>query len=113
LALGYRIPKFGGTTVEQWADAGRRATYEALDQMLTPGATTSRRNWRASMAQDVIKGRRTEIDFMNGHIVARGRERGVPTPVSAAVVDAVHDVESGRRDPDPQNIAWVLDRAGV
>jgi len=113
LALGYRIPKFGGATVEQWADAGRRATYDALDQMLTPGATTSRRNWRASMAQDVVKGRRTEIDFMNGHIVARGRERGVPTPVSAAVVDAVHDVESGRRVPDAQNIAWVLNRAGV
>jgi 2-dehydropantoate 2-reductase len=113
LALGYRVPKFGGAPIEQWADAGRRETYDALDHMLTPASSTSRRNWRASMAQDVVKGRRTEIDFMNGHVVARGRERGVPTPVSAAVVDAVHDVERGASAPDPQNIASVLRRAGV
>ena len=31
LALGYTIPKFNGATAEQWADAGRRETYEALD----------------------------------------------------------------------------------
>ncbi len=39
-------------------------------------------------------GRPTEIDSMNGYVVARGVERGVPTPVSAAV-DIVRDVEAG------------------
>ena len=112
LALGYRIPKFGSVTAEQWADAGRRETYEALDRMLTPTSTGSR-SWRASMAQDVTKGRPTEIDYMNGHVVAQGRERGVPTPVSAAVVAVVHEVERGQRKPEPQNIALTLRRAGV
>jgi 2-dehydropantoate 2-reductase len=112
LALGYRIPKFNGAPAEQWAAADERSTYEALDTMLRPTAA-SRRNWRASMAQDVAKGRPTEIDFMNGFIVARGRERGVPTPVSAAVVDIMHEVESGRRAPAPENLALALTRAGV
>src|SRR5262249_44676184 len=31
LALGYKIPKFNGAPVEQWADASTRTTYEALD----------------------------------------------------------------------------------
>ena len=111
-ALGYRVPKFNGAAAEQWADAARRETYEALDRMLTP-ASVSRRNWRASMAQDVVKGRPTEIDYMNGHVVAQGRERGVPTPVSTAVIEVMHEVEKGIRQPAPQNIKLVLRRAGL
>ena len=112
LALGFQVPKFNGAEVKQWAAADRRETYEALDRMLTP-ASASARSWRASMAQDVIKGRITEIDHMNGHVVAQGRERGVPTPVSAAVVEVVHEVERGQRKAEPQNIALTLRRAGA
>jgi 2-dehydropantoate 2-reductase len=111
LALGYRVPKFNGAQAEQWAAADRPEAYEVLDRMLTPTAGGGR-NWRASMAQDVAKGRRTEIDQMNGHVVARGRERGVPTPVSAAVVDVIHEIEEGARKPTPENIGLVLRRAG-
>jgi 2-dehydropantoate 2-reductase len=112
LALGHRIPRFGGADAEQWADADRSATYEVFDRMLTP-ASAGGRNWRASMAQDVAKGRPTEIDHMNGYVAASGRERGVPTPVSAAVVEVIHEVEDGSRQPAPQNIGLVLRRAGL
>ena len=112
LALGYTIPKFNGETAEKWADSTRRETYVALDEMLTP-KTASTRNWKASMAQDVTKGRPTEIDYMNGHVVAQGRTKGVPTPVSAATVDVMHEVEQGTRKPAAENIAAVLKRAGV
>jgi 2-dehydropantoate 2-reductase len=112
LALGHRVPKFNGAAAEQWADAARRETYEALDRMLTPAAAT-RRNWRASMAQDVAKGRPTEIDYMNGHVVAQGRQKVVSTPVSAATVEVMHEVEKGARQPEPKNIELVLRRAGL
>jgi len=112
LALGYRIPKFNGNTAEQWAAADRRDVYESLDKQLTPTGASGR-NWRASMGQDVTKGRPTEIDYMNGHVVAKGREVGVPTPVSAATVEMVREVDAGTRKPDPQNIGHVLKRAGV
>ena len=111
-ALGYRVPKFNGATAEQWADAHRRETYEALDRMLTPASGRSV-NWRASMAQDVTKGRATEIDFMNGYVVAQGRERGVPAPVSSAVVEVMHEVANGSRKPDPKNVELTLRRAGL
>src|SRR5262249_37795441 len=113
VASGYKIPKFGGATAEQWADAGRRETYDALDRMLTPTSSGSSRSWRASMGQDITKGRPTEIDYMNGHVVAQGQTRGVPTPVSAAVVDMVHEVETGARQAVPQNIQTTLRRAGI
>src|SRR5213083_227359 len=112
LALGYQVPKFNGATTEQWADAGRRETWSALDTMLTPTEGT-KRNWRASMAQDVVKGRPTEIDFMNGLVVDKGRERKVPTPVSAAAVEAIHEIERGSRKPAAENLGLTLERAGV
>ena len=112
LALGYKVPKFNGTTADQWAAADRREVYDTLDQMLTP-ASAGGRNWRSSMGQDVTKGRPTEIDYMNGYVVAQGRERGVPTPVSAATVDIVREVDAGTRKPEAQNIGLVLKRAGV
>jgi 2-dehydropantoate 2-reductase len=110
--LGHRVPPFGGAPAERWAEADRGEVYADLDQMLARRASGPGRNWRASMAQDVIKGRPTEIDYMNGHVVARGRECGVPTPVSAAVVEALHEVEAGARKPAPEGIAWALRRAG-
>jgi 2-dehydropantoate 2-reductase len=112
LALGHRVPAFAGAPAERWADAGRPETRDDLDRLLTPTAAGGR-SWRASMAQDVAKGRRTEIDEMNGFVAARGRERGVATPVSRAVVDTVHEVESGSRPPAPGNLELSLRRAGL
>ncbi len=111
LALGYRVPAFAGAPAERWADAERAETRDALDRLLTPTASGGR-GWRASMAQDVTKGRRTEIDEMNGWVVARGQECGVPTPVSRAVVETVHEVDSRSRPAAPGNLELTLRRAG-
>ena len=111
LKQGYRIPKFNGREAEQWAQAGRPDVYAELDAMLKPKEGAGR-NWRASMAQDVIKGRRSEIDFMNGRVVDKGRELGVPTPVSAAVVEMMREIDAGSRKPAPEHIEVALKRAG-
>ena len=111
LALGHRVPAFAGAPAERWADAGSPETRDALDRLLTPAAAGGR-SWRASMAQDVAKGRRTEIDEMNGFVMARGQECTVTTPVSRAVVDTIHEVESGARPAAPGNLELTLRRAG-
>jgi 2-dehydropantoate 2-reductase len=36
----------------------------------------------SSTAQDIERGKRTEIDSLNGYVVRRGRELGIPTPVN-------------------------------
>ena len=112
LALGYTIPKINGATAEQWAAADQRETWQTLDEMLRP-KSASGRNWKASMAQDVAKGRPTEIDYMNGFVVDKGREAGVPTPVSAAVVETVREIDRGQRKQAAENIGVTLKRAGV
>ena len=39
----------------------------------------------SSTAQDLIRGKRTEIDSLNGYVSRRGAELGVPTPVNHAL----------------------------
>ena len=49
---------------------------------------------------------------MNGYVTAQGREAGIPTPVSAAIVEAVREVEVGARTQSAQSLALVLRLAG-
>jgi 2-dehydropantoate 2-reductase len=48
----------------------------------------------ASMRQDLMKGRPTEIDYMNGAVVERGRRHGLACPVNAALVALIKALES-------------------
>jgi len=56
------------------------------------------------MGQDMVKGRRTEIEFLNGFIVGKGKEVGVSTPANAALTDIVKRVEKGELQPDKRHI---------
>ena len=49
---------------------------------------------RSSMLQDIEQRRGTEIDFINGYIVRRGHELGVPCPGHAALWRAIKEREA-------------------
>ncbi len=55
------------------------------------------RRIRSSSLQSLERGRVTEVDFLNGYICGKGREYGVPTPVNAAVVQMIKEIETGTR----------------
>ena len=65
------------------------------------------------MSQDVSKGRRTEIEFMNGFIAREGNKSGIPTPVNAAITSVVAEIDMGIRLPEQDNIREVMLRAGL
>jgi 2-dehydropantoate 2-reductase len=44
---------------------------------------------RSSMLQDLSRGKKTEIDFINGAIVWKGRDHGIPTPYNTFIVDLI------------------------
>jgi 2-dehydropantoate 2-reductase len=48
----------------------------------------------ASMRQDLLRGKPTEIDFMNGAVVALGRRHGIDCPVNAALAAIVKAMET-------------------
>lgn len=47
----------------------------------------------SSMCQDILKGEKTEIDFLNGKIVELGRKHGIPTPVNETLVSLIKFLE--------------------
>jgi len=53
------------------------------------------RSNRNSMLQDLDKGRKTEIDFINGQIVKYGMKLGIDTPVNAELTYKIKKLERG------------------
>lgn len=108
-ALGFQLEPMLGMAPQTLALAGegnRDALAEIVD-ILTTGAKTRADEQRPSMAQDIAKGRRTETDYINGYIAARGREVGVNADVHARIDEAVKRVERGAARPSPDNVAGV------
>jgi 2-dehydropantoate 2-reductase len=68
-------------------------TEKGLKNVETLGEATS------STAQDIARGKPTEIDSLNGYIVRRGKELGVPTPVNMTLFALIKLIEesSARR----------------
>jgi 2-dehydropantoate 2-reductase len=59
---------------------------------------------RPSMWQDIEKGRKTEVDFVNGYVVRKGKELGKPTPANELVTKIVHQIEGGEKQPGTDNL---------
>jgi 2-dehydropantoate 2-reductase len=68
-------------------------------QLVQKGANAPGKH-RASMLQDVLAKRQTEVDFMNGAIVQWGDKSGVPTPLNRAVWELIKGLEHSWKDPD-------------
>jgi len=52
---------------------------------------------RSSMLQDLTRGSRTEIDFLNGKVVELGKRHGIPTPANDCLTQLVRFLEVRRR----------------
>jgi len=83
-AAGVALPAF----------AERGAALSGAYQVASQMAAT-----RSSTAQDLMRGKKTEIDSLNGFIVRRGRALGVPTPVNHALYTLVRLAESASPRP--------------
>ncbi len=59
---------------------------------------------RPSMGQDMAKGRRTEIEFLNGFVAREGTKAGLQARANERLVDIVKKVERGELKQDPSHI---------
>ncbi len=67
---------------------------------------------RASMLQDIERGARTEVDVINGSIVARAERLGLDAPANRRVVELVHAMERGELRPSVDLFEDVLAAGG-
>ena len=62
------------------------------------GISRSMAEATSSTAQDIARGKRTEIDHLNGYVVRRGEALGVPTPVNRTLHALVKLLEEAGED---------------
>src|SRR5207249_12128699 len=96
-ALGYQLEEIYHLPPETIARAGEgdEAAIRACDEeRLRQGKRTATEQ-RPSMGQDMQKGRRTEIEFLNGLVVREGEKLGLTCRANAVLTDIVKRVERG------------------
>ena len=91
-ALGIRLHTVIGISPDAVIDAAEGHNLEEVESTLLDSARSAGTGGVPSFGQDVRKGRRTEIDYLNGYVSEKGREIGVPTPFNDRIVDIVHDL---------------------
>ncbi len=68
---------------------------------------------KSSMWQDVEKGRKTEIDFINGYVERKADELGISTPVNKALIQLVKAIENKEKTPSDDNIQSFYDQVRI
>ena len=101
-AQGYKTTPIIGLKPEDVRQSNRFLEL-LLDKMTADVGPTARN----AMYQDHLKGRRTEIEHINGLVVEAGRRHGLATPVNDVLVDINRQITAGALQPDRAN----LDRA--
>ncbi|MBI2226276.1 MAG: 2-dehydropantoate 2-reductase [Betaproteobacteria bacterium] len=108
-ALGYEIGPIVKVSPEHWVSAASgdgkcmRIVEAGLSAYLNQLTEAGRRE-RDSMGRDVMAGRRTEVDFINGLIAARGEQTGVPVPVHRGLTSIIRRIERREIAPHGDNI---------
>jgi len=108
-ALGVIVEGVMGISAAEWADAAAGRNVEEFETKLLENAGRRRNTGRASFGQDVLKGRRTEIEYLNGYVASEGRKVGVRTPVNDALVALVQSFPPGTLRPDPELLKPIYD----
>jgi 2-dehydropantoate 2-reductase len=107
-AAGYEIEPLMGIEAQKFVDAAQGKNAEALHAEMAAGAR-GLAGGRPSLLQDVIRGRRTEIEELNGYVATEGKRLGVPTPFNEAIVSEVLRHGVGTLQPDPKNLEPIAE----
>ena len=107
------VCKAGGIRIEpvQGKDIVKLLNYtnalkRAFSFFIIPIAIRKHAKLKASMLQDLEKGKKSEVDAINGAVCVYGRKVSVPTPMNDKVVEIIHLVEEGKLSPSFDNMQY-------
>ena len=104
-AGGIRIEPVQGKDIVKLLDY-KGSLKKALSFMIIPIAIRKHAKLKASMLQDLEKGKLTEVEAINGAVSAYGRKVGCPTPMNDKVVEIIHGIEEGKYRPCSENLKY-------
>jgi 2-dehydropantoate 2-reductase len=88
------------------ASEGNAQALAEVEAIMLAGTNAAARSdlQRPSMAQDMLKRRRTEIAFMNGFIAEKAAEIGKPAGAHVRLTELVQAIERGEKQPAPDHL---------
>ena len=102
-AGGIRIEPVQGKDIVKLLNYTNRLK-KAFSFFIIPIAIRKHAKLKASMLQDLEKGKLTEVDAINGAVSAYGRTIGTHTPMNDKVVEIIHKIERGELKPGFENL---------
>lgn len=111
-AYGFSIEPIIKVPLDEWlmAAAGHDSSVRKVEQGLSDylnRQTESGRRGHGSLGRDILSGRRSEIDFLNGMIASKGEHLGIAVPVHRALTAIVQRIERRELSPARENIAGM------
>jgi 2-dehydropantoate 2-reductase len=108
-ALGLSLEPVGGLDLDLLAAAETDPdALEAITSMIMEVARGRSDAQRPSMGQDILRGRRTETDYINGLVARRGAEIGIAAESHRRVNDVIKRIERGELSPSPRLLAGIV-----
>ena len=104
-AGGIRIEPVQGKDIVKLLDYNN-ALKRTFSFFIIPIAIRKHAKLKASMLQDLEKGKLTEVDAINGAVSDYGRKVGCPTPMNDRVVEIIHQIEQGKLKPSFKNLQY-------
>ena len=102
---GIRIEPVQGKDIVKLLDY-HNPIKKAVAYMIIPIAIRKHAKLKASMLQDIEKGKLTEVDAINGAVCDYGKKVGFPTPANNKVVEIIHKIEKGELKPSFENLKF-------
>ena len=102
-AGGIRIEPVQGKDIVKLLDYNN-SLKRAFSFFIIPIAIRKHAKLKASMLQDLEKGKLTEVDAINGAVSEYGRKVGCPTPMNDRVVEIIHGIEQGKLKAEFDNV---------
>lgn len=106
-AGGIRIEPVQGKDIVKLLDY-HNPLKRAFSFFIIPIAIRKHAKLKASMLQDIEKGKLTEVDSINGAVSEYGRKVGCPTPMNDKVVEIIHEIEQGTKKPGFENLKHFI-----
>ena len=106
-ALGFRVEPVLNVDPDDLVDAAEGRNVNAVESAIAESGKYSV-GGRPSLLQDTLKGRRTEIEHLNGLVSRRGRETGVATPFNDRIVEVMQALGVGF-EPAPENLKPLVE----
>ena len=102
-AAGVKLAPMQGHDMEKLL-GGKTPLKRLIAYLILPFAMKRHKKLLSGMLMDIKKGRKCEIDFVDGVVAAEGERVGVDTPLCRQIVEIVHGIENGLYEIDYRNV---------